>query len=436
MEDKYDLLEPAFKRELTSLVDYIKGSLKVKQISKCNNGVLWAELVSEYVNTVNTDKELALENMYVTAAEAALCDLSQKLIADYKREMEEQACSLFPMEERYVGDCQSGNREDTLLSIHNRVMNPKLKRFQNQVDSFLPTTRDAGDVAVERKKESLLQSFRSDICQLSTRGDEVIVMNGVLHQFVVENYRLSREHSRAVEASAFKHIRLKIANAAASRMSIVDDIIDDVLAAEEDYHKRAIGPARVEIGREVRCELESSLDLIQSIPGCPTALHSTSANSSCITLEWVETNSHPGVVDCYELQTMSSDDRDWHTLPEHFHSQCAEVSNLKSKSKYRFRVRGVGVNSILGNWSAECTCSTTVDNVTRGAAAFGSFLGGMVLGPAAGLASVPVLGPAGIIAGLVGAPIVGGLMAKETAKRLGPKHHSDKGAVKELNSLV
>lgn len=421
MELKYDQLEPAFKEELVDLVDYIRSTVRVKKIlnMQCNNGTIWAELLIRHVSSINSNKELVLENMYVTAAESALSKLSRKLVVEYKKEMKEALQGKFPMEEHEQDDDSSkACPRETLLSIHNRIMAPKLEKFQRDIDHFLPISNSEDDPFVEQKKRDLLLSFRSEICQLSNQGETTIITDGALHHFAIENFKASKEICRQVELRVFLNVRQKMQHAATTQCEV--DISCDLLAAEQEYYCHAIGPAKDEVCIVVRQKLEQdSKDFIRTVPGRPRDLRSTYASNSKIKLKWVD-SSHQDIVKHYELQSMSNND-DWRSLPGHFSEQSAIVENLKSNTQYLFQVRGVGKTGIIGNWSNKYCCSTTVGTVTRGAATFGSFLGGIIACPAVCLLTMPLGGPLAIVGGIVGAPILAGMLAKQAAKRFGPQ---------------
>ena len=413
METNHDLLEPTFKEELSSLVYYIRSRVQVRKSSsmQCNTGAVWAEMVEKHVSSVNSNNELVLENLYISAAEAALSKLSQNLVAEYNREMEASVGTKFPLEE-----CDQDEHSETLLSIHNRIVAPKLERFQSEVRHFLP---GKDDPSVDQRRKKVLLMFQTQICQQSENG---AVEDGALHCFTVRNYTASRLHCQQVELEVFRGARQKLQLARNGKSESNCGIISSaLLEAEQEYYKRAIGPAKFEVCSEVRRKLEEdSEDLIRNVPGKPRNLLSTGASSDKIKLQWVETNMNPGVVDFYEVSYMS-DKNNWSDLPDRFPNQSAIIEKLKSDTTYLFRVRGFGVTGIGGNLSDIYSCKTTVGGVTRGAAAVGTFLGGMALCPAAGLLSIPIGGPLAVIGGVFGAPIIAGALAREVSKRFGPR---------------
>ena len=417
MEQRHDALEPAFKEELTKLVCFIRCKCKVKKFfgMQCNNGTIWAEFVTKHVDLVNSDNDLMLDNMYITAAESALSNLSQRFITEYKKEMEEALHGRLPMEEHSQDDA---GIEETLLSIHNRIVGPKLEKFKKEIEHFLPMASDGSNLSLVRKKEELMHAFASEICQLSdSTGGRVVA--GILHRFAVENHRASREFCLKIELEVFRGVRQMLQDAATKQSKV--NISQELLAAEEKYYERAIGPAKDEVCKQVRVRLENdSSDLIRTVPGKPSNLQSTGSDKDKIKLRWVETNPYPGVVDFYQVQTMSGTEN-WTILPDHFTEQSAVIHNLKSNRKYLFQVRGVGKTGILGNWSDTYTCNTTLGSVPRGMATFGTFLGGMVVAPIAGLVCAPIMGPLSIVGGVVGGPILAATLAKKVAKRFGPK---------------
>lgn len=415
METNHDLLEPTFKEELSNLVSYIRSRVRVKKKNssmQCNTGAVWAEIVEKYVSSVNGNSELVLENMYISAAEAALLKLSQKLVAEYNQGMEVSVESKFPLEVH--GD--QDDQPETLLFIHNRVMGPILERFQREIEHFLPGKNNP---SVEQRRQKMLFTFQGQICQQSENG---AVVDGALYCFAVRNYTASRLYCQQVELEVFRGVRQKIQQARNRQSESNSNIISsELLAAEQNYYQQAIGPAKFEVCNEVRKKLqEDSEDLIQNVPGKPKDLLSTGASNDKIKLQWVETSTNPGVVNFYEVFSMS-DNANWSAVPGHFPNQSAVIEKLKPGTKYLFKVRGVGVTGLKGNFSDPYTCSTTVGSVVRGAATVSTFFGGMALCPAAGVLSIPIGGPLAVVGGVLGAPIIAGALARQVSKHFGPQ---------------
>ena len=427
MEEKEDLLEPAFKEELCRFVEHVRSKMRVKKLPNmhCSNGPIWAELLIKHVESVNSDEEVVLGNMYVTAAESALLKLSQRLVASYKKEMEKATRGKFPMEEcsenvESVGQSEATCPSEALLTIHNRVMEPGIRRFQKEIDSFLPIASSEEDASVEERKKNLLRSFKEEICLLSeNESKELRIVGGALHRFVLENHRASRQQCQRLELALFRNVRCMIQDAATKQSKV--DFSKELTEAERNYYTQAIGPAKDEVYHEVRQKLsEDSRDLIHTLPGIPKDLYSTGEDSDKIKLQWTETSHHRDAVDYYQVQKMSGNDN-WKVLPDRFHATTAIVHNLKSNKEYQFQVRGVGKTGIIGNWSDSHSCSTTVGSVSRGVAAFGTFLGGMVACPVAGLLAAPIFGPVSIVGGVIAAPVAAAVLARNVARKYGPQ---------------
>lgn len=300
---------------------------------------------------------------------------------------------------------------ETLWGIHNKIIAPMLDRFKREIEHYLPASSEA-DACVERKKKDQLLTFEGQICLQSENGE---VISGAFRRFVMENIVASRQHCQQVQLKAFRDVREKLQQAATEQSEV--DMSTDLLTAEKNYFQMAIGPAKTEVHTKVRQKLEEDhRDSLLNIPGRPINLRSTGAAKDKINLQWVD----PGAVVYYNVRSMYGNS-DWEILPNRFSDQNATIETLKSGTEYRFQVRGVGVTGIIGNWSDTYKCSTTFGNLKRGAATVGSFLGGMITAPVAGLFSIPISGPVGPIIGTIIAPFAAGVLAKHVAERYGPQ---------------
>ena len=408
--DNQHLLNPKFKAELQALIDNIKWKLRVKSLcgKECKNGTMWSELVSEFVDLVNHDDKLDLTRTYVAAAESALYKLSQKLVEEYRCEMQQRTAGKFPMEEH-----SSDPSVETLLSIHHSVLNHKMHKFVSQVGYLLSVGGED-----EKKKEAALLSFVNVICKLSDDGDGgQRIVDGVLHQFALENRSASQHQCRDIAMLAFRDARDVIYATENNRPEA--ELEDIMTVAEQVYYAQAIGPAKDEIYYQSRRELnESCKEVGDTIPGKPVQLYVAYMSKDKIKLRWKGTGCRIGTR--YEVQFASEHDGNetWSVFPDRFDIECAVVGNLEPSTSYLIQVRGVGSTGRKGQWSQTCECSTTVGAITRGAATAGTFLGGMVAAPAGGSLIFPVVGTIG---GVIAAPVVGAVWATRVFKRLGPQ---------------
>lgn len=422
MEQNYDLLDEKFKTECKDLVGYLLEKVRIKRFSTmdCINGTIWAESVTKFVDLVNHGDNFVLEDSYLTAADSALYKISQRLVAEYKGEIEAYLEGKYPIEE-FAPDESGDSGTVTLWSIHKKIMTPKRGKFEKEMEKLLPEGCSVNQAFLLERKTSLLSSFMDRICKLSGNQSAARIEGGVLEQFALKNLNESKRQCRLVALDVFRSIRLKI-QAADCKVNISNDL----LAAERKYYEAAIGPAKVQILAEERQKLEDSSEELNYVPGRPIDLRVTGMSNDRIKLQWSGTDRNNEVVDHYEIQHMFGNEN-WVNLPEQYHSdRSAIISKLKANTEHMFQVRAIGITGIIGNWSVTCKCSTTVSSVARGVATVGSFVGGMVLAPTIGVLSIP-LSPLATLGGLVGAPIVAGVLAKKAAEHFGPKGELKKG---------
>ena len=402
MSENVDLLEPAFKEELSVLVDYIRKGLKVKSFAdkQCSDGMILKESVEIFVRAVNSNSGLDLETTYFAAAETVLLNISQQLIAEYKKEMENSLEGKYPVEE--LSDDKS---LETLQSIHVSIAESKVEKFKQKFDHLFPSTSNEEDcVAMDERRKMLMTSLKDEICKFSERN---VIEDGALHLFQKKNYNASKHQCQEVALKTFKEFPLE-------RMNDNDyqDALSDVQTA---YFAQAIGPAKGDVFREQLSNLDERKKIFAAQP---INLQAVGMSKDKIKLQWVET-SYPGVITNYEVQFKHGTNAP-HVVETSSNQKCAIVTKLKPNTEYIFQVRGISKTGYLSKFSDPCTSSTTCSGLARGAAVLGWFALGFAASPAAGLVTIPVGGPLSLLGGALAAPVIAGVAAKRAYTQHGP----------------
>ena len=171
------------------------------------------------------------------------------------------------------------------------------------------------------------------------------------------------------------------------------------------------------------------------IPGAPLELRvSSRRTASSLKVRWKMPFNNPEAVDKFEVQVRQRGDAG-QTPCNLTQKLSAKFTQLKSDTKYRFKVRALNKNGQPGEFSEEIEAETLYKKALRAVLAIPAFFGGTVSGPllGGGAAAVGVYENssskkkrksaaavvAGTLAGTVFAPVVGGVCAYKTYKGIG-----------------
>lgn len=402
-------LDGEFARQLCTFRELVLGKLVAKMTSdqQCKNGLVVSELLTSYVNLVNSGLKISLQDTYAIAVEGILLSRLQVLTSEYQQEMEQLLQGRYPMEEEITLNVQDQQQNVSLMAIHRMVMKHKKDQFKQELDNFLPAE---SSMAIS---ESLMSRFVDDICRKTRNGEVVTIEGGKLCKFVSDNWAASDRFCENLSLKVFRDITDKIERATTTRNPV--DLSDELLLAERQYYDEAVGPAKDEVYAKKREEFSRDCKNVSLIPRRPFSLRVSGRDKDRVKLQWEGT----GDDYAYEVQYMS-DRTNWMTSPDKYQQQSAIVKSLEARSDYIFRVRATSETRGHGNWSDSVSTNTTMGFFQRGAATVGTFLGGTVASPALLFSAMPIGGPLSAVAGLVTAPIVGAVLAKRVAKHYGP----------------
>ena len=417
MSTNEDCLDPEFNNELCTFRELVLRKLKLKMLSnqECKNGLVMAALLTSFVGLINSGSKIVLGDAYSTAVEGILLKRLEVLTNEYQHEMEELLQGKYPMEEYTLNDNQDNQ---TLFTYHEKVMKSKKCQFEMEIDNFLPTesSRDL--------KESLKSLFVDDICKFTRHEDVMKIEGGKLYQFALSNLNASKQFCEELSMKVFRDITDRIEGAILGRTPL--ELSDELLSAERLYYREAVGPAKDKVCAQKRDELSKKCSDVSSIPSRPFGVCISGTDRNRIKLQWESAGEHN-----YEIQCMS-DKTSWTTLPNIYQERWAIIESLESNSEYIFCVRAVSETSGHGNWSEEVSTKTTKSFLQQGAVVFGTFLGGTLASPLFLLFAAPLGGPISVASGVVAAPVLGTIMARQMAKHLGPTgDFADKACKKE-----
>ena len=395
-------VNPEFIRKLVEFRDVVLKKLEIKRFSdqQCNSGLVMAAILVEYVKLINSESNIVPGDTYTTAMKGMLHDRSQKLVKDYELEMKQLLEGKYPMEE------DDTNNGKTLLSYHERVMEPMLRQFESEIDIYFPTERN------RNIKETLMSSLVDGICEATAQDGEVKVVGGKLCMFLEENFEASEKYCRELSQIVFREFTNEAKNAGISRNPV--DLGPNLLHAEDEYFSKAVGPAKNKVYAKKRDDIDEICRSASSIPHRPFHLHISGTDKDTVILQWEDDGKYD-----YEIQWMM-DGKNWKSLPTKYQEKSATINKLKNITKYYFRVRGTSEDYGPGHWSDEICANTAATSFHRGLATLGTFVGASVLGPLAALATVPIGGPLSLACGLVASPVLARYAAGIVATKLGP----------------
>ena len=177
----------------------------------------------------------------------------------------------------------------------------------------------------------------------------------------------------------------------------------------------------------------------QLIPGIPQGLRlSSKRTDKMIKIRWEPPLENPHIVQCYhaQIRRVKSRSDSWTTIPipkDAINKLSAKATNLKTDTKYLFRVQAVNDRGESVGFTNSVEGETRVGKAARIAASTAAFFGGTIGGPLVGAAAGGVAaasgddksksasvaagiggGVGGAILGTIGAPLMGGAVAAAT----------------------
>ena len=385
-------LNPAFNRAVDKLIQQILLQVKPK---KSTNGVsivdgpALAALACEYVNAINTSGAIPnMEQGWQAILKCKLKEQAEKLVKEYRQEMEECLTGNLPMEER------------NLKRIHEQTLSRKRKSLQKEIYHLNPLS------STSEGEDPVLGQLEQAICQTNNEGQ---VIGGVLFQFTSQNYFRSKQKCEDVLREAIENsaIHKKCHEAFINSQPL--DINRQIQEIDEQYHKRAVGPAVSEVLEMGHRELNELGNVLNRIPGPPAEVRVIGQGPDQVKLSWQPPKENPQATECYVVWKREKG-REWERVRATKKTKTL-ITGLKSDTDYEFVVTATNdlVKSVEKKTDAETKSSLTKGALMGAAASIGvvAFLFEAVQGGTMSYGQTL----ATLIASILCAPVVAPVMA-------------------------
>ena len=310
-------LNPKFSRELSNMLVYIKERVCLKKgmdgIGSIN-GPAFTELVSTFVNALNSDDLPDFQQGWMAQVQMRCSEIADELVREYKQCMRDSLCGGLPME------------EEELLRIHKVVADKKKRVLASKLleeDPFSLTV----------SSESIVESFEQSLCQYDESG---AIVGGTFYPFAMENYDVSRTECEALWKKVVDDcgIHKKFHDSIKTLTPV--DITHDVNKVEEEYKSKAVGPAKGNVFNIGHNEIIYMSSILHKLPGEPSDLKVIGVGHNMVKLSWDPPVINPQAVNMYHVK-VCMDGGEWVTVKETSKTK-ALITNLFDKTDYKFSV--------------------------------------------------------------------------------------------------
>ena len=280
------------------------------------DGPALAALARGYVDAINIPGALPdLEQGWMAVIKLQLKEHSDKLEAEYEREMEASLRGNLPME------------ESNLTRLHQQTLNRKRESLQRETRRLDPLSIICGD------SESVLSRLEQAIVQRSAEGK---VVGGVLFQFTTQNYSTSKQQCEELLRELVKSSEIHKKCNTAFMESQPLDIRAEIQEIDGAYSSQAVGPAACEVLEKGHVELNALGDSLKKIPGPPQSVKPIGTGSDRLKLGWLPPVQNPGAVESY-IVWKKEEGNAWEKVRETKRTRTL-ITGLKSNTSYEFRV--------------------------------------------------------------------------------------------------
>ena len=287
--ERQEELSDDFNKRIEEVIQFVKQSVTAKKgFSNISmDGSTLVLLAQGYIADINQPgRVLALENSWHTMVILKLKELQENLVVAYKGEMEAALTGKAPLEEYPTDGDQYDSPEngsgevrcksETLMQIHDRILNPKCKILQDEIRRLMPLDIEGIDLLQEKRKV-LMAEFERQIVEYedvrhSSDGGEVItrriVNGGILHSFIQRNKQKSHEFCTQLFANLFQPIQDLISALSPDESITFEEFSSQIDAMLVEYRSKAIGPAVEEVYQiKSKDVLKHSTEMFQKIQG-------------------------------------------------------------------------------------------------------------------------------------------------------------------------
>ena len=333
-------LKPAFNTGIVDVINYILQQVEPKRSIDGRtflDGPALVQLISTFVKVVNMPNSLPdFQQGWTVLLKLKVEETVKQLVEEYEQEMKESLRENLILEEK------------DLLRIHENTAQNKRTKLKNMTQEFnLSSLSLSTTSAVETLDRKLAQY-----------DAENIVVSGVLYQFCVRNYAMSKKHcetlwSKLVQSS---NIQKKFEDSMVKAVPV--DITTDMSELVMKYHLSAIGPAKDEVLEKGRDRLISLSSMLDKLPGKPTDLKIIGVAYDKVKLSWSPPLENPDAAERY-IVNACMDGEEWKVLKETSRTKVL-ITGLLDSAKYKFSV--CATNDLLMGLKSKNDVVTKIDN--------------------------------------------------------------------------
>ena len=374
-----DQLNPAFNTAVDELIQQILQQVAPKNAidgASVVDGPALAALACAYVDAINIPGALPdLEQGWMAVIKLKVKEYSDQLVSEYEKEMETSLRGNLPME------------ESNLTRLHQQTLNRKRESLQQETRRLDPLSIICGD------SESVLSRLEQAIVQRSAEGN---VVGGVLFQFTTQNYSTSKQQCEEVFRELVKSSRVQEKCQKAVKNSDPLNIGIEIEKIDEDYHRKAVGPAAREVLEKGHRELNQLEDMLNRIPGPPENVKYIGWGPDRIKLAWDPPLTNPEAAESYVVWKREKG-KTWERVRETKKTKML-ITRLKSDTEYEFHI--VATNDLIRSAEKEqhgSTVTSMAENLGRMCPIFfGGIVAEICFGAsnkvvvAAGVATLPI----------------------------------------------
>ena len=319
--EQQDKLKPAFNKAVDELIQRILQQVTPKKAIdgvSVVDGPALAALTRGYVDAINKPGAIPdLEQGWQAVIKWKLKELSDKLVEEYRKEMEEYLGNNLPMKER------------SLMRVHEQVLHRKRKSLQQEVRRLDPLSFTCGS------KDPVLSQLEQAISQTDEGGE---VIGGVLFQFTTQNYSKSKQQCEEVLREVVKNsgIHKKCQEAVLNSTPLDVSVQMSEIIGQYYKHSKTVGPAAKEVLEKGYQELYSLADMLKRIPGPPREVNVIGEASDRVKLSWLPPEQNPEAAERY-MVWKQEEGKQWEMVRETKKTRVL-VTGLKSDTHYQFQV--------------------------------------------------------------------------------------------------
>ena len=344
--EQKDQLKPAFNKAVDELIQRILQQVTPKRATdgvSVVDGPALVALTRGYVDAINTPGTIPdLEQGWQAVIKWKLKELSDKLVDEYRKEMEECLGDNLPMEER------------NLMRIHEQTLKRKRESLQQEICHLKPLS------SASRDNDPIMSQLEQAISQTDEGGG---VIGGVLFQFTTQNYSKSKQQCEEVLMEVVKSSRIQKKCQEAFINSQPLDIMVEIQEIDEQYHKIAVGPAASEVFQKGHRELNQLTNLLKRIPGPPVWVEVIGQGPDRVKLSWQPPEKNPEAAENYEVWKQE-EGKQWERVRETKKTKIL-ITGLKSNTRYEFRV--IATNDLVKSMARRHNSCTMESKAKMGA---------------------------------------------------------------------